>query len=702
MYQLLLIKNNKIIQKYKLDTSKKYIIGRSSSCDIHLDSTLGVSRKHAKLTYSEPEWILENISITNSIISQETPVKILPLKINSKFSIKDFDFIFVTQDEGNEALEESIIELESNMDKNSDSTSEAKEKEQNVTPPQEHDAKEEGEDAYHFETPPPINEERPLGEPPSLDDAQSTNEDQLINEEQSADEDNQIQEDEQDLSQKKEAHLDELLSFTSPPDQDFEDKTMIEIKPLKAHITIQQGKKTTKEKSEIHTDSWIVGRDGECNTTIKSNTLSRFHFEITKKQAEYWITDLGSTNGTKLNGKRLKEKYSKKLKSGDTIKIKSIKIKFYLSQLSSNIDGHLPTLPQKKSLETIPIKSSKKNRKTLFIIVGVALISIVISTFLPKKDSEENTQNKQVPKSHKQEQVLSDMLKLAQLHYRQGKYQFCLEEIKKIKSIVVEYKYSKSLESYCKQAVQIEQDKLVKKTQRKKQEELELKIFKITQECKNKFDKKIIDISELQKCLYPATTINPDHPHIINIKAYVQALQLEEQEKKNSQKKYQRLLKTGKRKHNKALSLFNQKKWKQSIKAFDEFINFKFSGTNHLKKEAVKKRETAKKKLSQLIKNMLSKSISAMRKKNYKEAYLNANKILVQYPSNKMALDIKKQSFKLMKKNARLLYQDSIFEESVGNISFAKEKWKKIINISVPKETYYERAKDFLRKYGDY
>ena len=49
----------------------------------------------------------------------------------------------------------------------------------------------------------------------------------------------------------------------------------------------------------------IIGRDMSCHITINAQSVSRRHAQLTHDNNEYQITDMGSSNGTILNGKRI-------------------------------------------------------------------------------------------------------------------------------------------------------------------------------------------------------------------------------------------------------------------------------------------------------------------------------------------------------------------------------------------------------------
>lgn len=66
-------------------------------------------------------------------------------------------------------------------------------------------------------------------------------------------------------------------------------------------------------------DNIVLGRDMECDIIIPSRQVSRKHAHLILSKSGVTIEDLGSKNGTHLNGSLVKEQ--KKLKDGDVIQI---------------------------------------------------------------------------------------------------------------------------------------------------------------------------------------------------------------------------------------------------------------------------------------------------------------------------------------------------------------------------------------------
>jgi len=71
-----------------------------------------------------------------------------------------------------------------------------------------------------------------------------------------------------------------------------------------------------------------LGRSRGCEIRVSDLNVSRRHAEVRHDDATYWIVDLGSTNGTLVNGKRVDRA---RLRDGDRITLGSTEIVFGLS-----------------------------------------------------------------------------------------------------------------------------------------------------------------------------------------------------------------------------------------------------------------------------------------------------------------------------------------------------------------------------------
>ncbi|HYY04280.1 MAG TPA: DUF3662 and FHA domain-containing protein [Gaiellaceae bacterium] len=76
---------------------------------------------------------------------------------------------------------------------------------------------------------------------------------------------------------------------------------------------------------EVSQQKVVIGRSRDCDIQLADANVSRRHAELRQEGASYWIVDLGSTNGTEVNGKRVKRA---KLRDGDRITLGSTEITF--------------------------------------------------------------------------------------------------------------------------------------------------------------------------------------------------------------------------------------------------------------------------------------------------------------------------------------------------------------------------------------
>jgi len=77
----------------------------------------------------------------------------------------------------------------------------------------------------------------------------------------------------------------------------------------------------------VTTGKFVVGRSRECDVRVDDGNVSRRHFELVQDGPTTWVVaDLGSTNGTEVNGKRVSGR--KRLDDGDRITIGGTELVF--------------------------------------------------------------------------------------------------------------------------------------------------------------------------------------------------------------------------------------------------------------------------------------------------------------------------------------------------------------------------------------
>ena len=69
---------------------------------------------------------------------------------------------------------------------------------------------------------------------------------------------------------------------------------------------------------------FVIGRARECQLVIDSTQISRQHAQLEQDHDQILLTDLGSTNGTLVNGERLTAHIPRRLRAGDKLNLGGI------------------------------------------------------------------------------------------------------------------------------------------------------------------------------------------------------------------------------------------------------------------------------------------------------------------------------------------------------------------------------------------
>jgi len=107
----------------------------------------------------------------------------------------------------------------------------------------------------------------------------------------------------------------------APPDDEPMDEESSEGGP-QLYLMMEGG-----EMDRVVKERFVIGRGKHCDFVINSGKVSREHAQIIRENDEYFIEDLGSSNGTWFNKQRIKRR---KLEDGDEYYICSEKLKVVL------------------------------------------------------------------------------------------------------------------------------------------------------------------------------------------------------------------------------------------------------------------------------------------------------------------------------------------------------------------------------------
>ena len=94
----------------------------------------------------------------------------------------------------------------------------------------------------------------------------------------------------------------------------------------KAWLVHESGNRITVNKNRF-----IIGKAQGVDYRINNNTVSRNHCRILMRGDEFYVEDLGSTNGTFIDGEQLSESVPTKITNGQSLTISDEHYTFEIS-----------------------------------------------------------------------------------------------------------------------------------------------------------------------------------------------------------------------------------------------------------------------------------------------------------------------------------------------------------------------------------
>lgn len=75
-------------------------------------------------------------------------------------------------------------------------------------------------------------------------------------------------------------------------------------------------------------DEFLIGRTADCDVLLDEDTVSKHHARVTWARRRAQVEDLGSSNGTKVNGTRLRANTPLSLKDNDALDFGGVRVLF--------------------------------------------------------------------------------------------------------------------------------------------------------------------------------------------------------------------------------------------------------------------------------------------------------------------------------------------------------------------------------------
>ena len=663
MAVLKVFKDNTLVQELGLDPQQTYLAGRGETCQIRLDPEAGISRQHFQIANKNGAWKLEVLSRYGELYIDGQKSPGVMISKDTKFAVPPYEF------------ELSV-----------------------------------GEDAQNSST---------------------------------------------------------------PDDESAGERTMVSVLPSSAHLKLVDATGKVRQIFRLEGEAWVGGRDLTCSLFIDNPKISRKQFELYREGEHYFIRDLGSSNGTLVNGRAISQSEWTHLESGDVITIVDWSLQFELRDASFQdrvkaVDAHFqgpmiiedpvenrthdadgathygpppaapygespsapswqqdpggaaPAYPSMDSqappaeddaAASVAVASSFTDRlrqqlSPARIAIGILILALIgygIYDNIKKDDKPAPIAKSKVPfdgLSPEDQQMVMQAYHAAELRMARHEYQEALQEIARIKDKIPYYEESRELEKTAQEGISKLEEMKREEQMEKDKADMEEKIQKQILLCRAQMDPETTTVASVETCLAPVIPLAPDYPGFQALKAQAEKYIADRQVKSAEREAYLADAKKMKELWEHAVALDKHQDDLEAVKSYNVVAHATHVDPQGYKKKAAKRRE-------ELIAKMAADQVEYEKEADqftkdgkYREAVLILKKSLAINPENEVIKGHLSQVILELKKQMQVIYQESILEESVGDVDTAKTKWRKIMELSLQGEDYYDKARLKLKKYG--
>ena len=106
----------------------------------------------------------------------------------------------------------------------------------------------------------------------------------------------------------------------------MDDPTVLATDQPRASLVVRQGAQAGTTYHITSAEAFI-GREEETEISVRDPEVSRKHARISWQSGDYVVEDLGSTNGTFLNGKRIRPHLTYALREDDVLQLGGLELR---------------------------------------------------------------------------------------------------------------------------------------------------------------------------------------------------------------------------------------------------------------------------------------------------------------------------------------------------------------------------------------
>lgn len=479
-------------------------------------------------------------------------------------------------------------------------------------------------------------------------------------------------------------------------------------------------------------DQLSVGRSKENEIVLVDDLVSRKHARFYKQGLEYYVEDLGSGNGVKVNGKKITKPMA--LLSADVVEIGNSSFRFMaINPNLQDVVGINKPKEETKSVQKIykdeeiekieksygfgKVKTNKKN----LIIIGALIFGLVL--FFVYLGSEEEAPV--APKEEVVEEVVEEVEKAdcaeeSLCHLPLGvqrqllseydigvrlykNYQFELAEDRAVQILSKAPQWPKAMELL--NLAREQKERLI--VEKKKEEEAEIRkmleekisglLEKARAEMKKNNYKKV---EELVSEIFEHDPGNEEAKKMIDkINEYYEKQKKIEQDRisyRNSLERYKDILSKGK-------ALYRNKELVKAIEVFSTCVKIPYINSSDFKKiqnECISLIDSSRELLREAITPELAVAEEMFVSGQYREAIDSYGRVLKIDYKNDLAKKRINEAKNLLTEEAKERYARGAVSESISDITQACLLYNSVIQIAVPGTRYYRLAMEKAKKLG--
>jgi pSer/pThr/pTyr-binding forkhead associated (FHA) protein len=501
-----------------------------------------------------------------------------------------------------------------------------------------------------------------------------------------------------------------------------------------------------EETIKLEGRKWIAGREEGSQILLNDRKASRKQFELSTSPQGNFIRDLGSSNGTLLNGMPLAADELKAIRSGDVIQVGALAIHFEVRDpnferrlmvvpqevLSATpaviqqmpyeminypvptgpggavrVDGaNAPALYEGQQWDERAVKEAKA-KKFRFYLIAIIVIALPVYFLMdqpekPKKKPkvEANANDPLSKLTPQQQQQVKELMVLGRNLFMQGKQAMAAEQLRKLHEILpTGYENSLAIAQECAEQERIENARRAVERELQQAAENRVIVDQNLKKCEP-LANQTMNEGELRTCLAPTYERDPANPRLEDYLNRVRARIAERDAKITNQKNYSASVGRGKALFANAERLEKQGDLDSAVEAYGKHVSSNFPDPENLKTISRKKISSMQANKSAAIAKYLEAAQLAFTNQNYPAAVNNINKIKGLDPQNMQAAELNANIQKQKNQKLREIYEESVINEGLGQIDQAKTNWKKILDMDHPDGQYYKRAKSKMKAFG--